>query len=150
MVAKINRGKKAIKKEMKIAREERAASIASNVSGITSILGSWQVCHTICLAIIAFFAAIGVTITILPLAFLIKYSTPLWLIAAVLSLITLIMYIKKPCITKNTLLFQSGILLFGIPFQSLQDYSFFFRIMGSIMILITIIIFITKKLKKGK
>jgi len=130
-----------------IAIKEKAASIGSNVSGITSILGSWQICHTICLAIIALLAAIGITLTTLPLAFLINYSTPLWLIAAALSTITLLMYLKRPCISPNTLLFQSGILIFGIPFQSVQKYAVYFRIIGALIILASIIIFIDKKIK---
>lgn len=130
-----------------MAIKEKAASIASNISGITSILGSWQVCHSICLAIIAALAAIGITLTIFPLAFLIQYATPLWLIAAALSAITFIMYLKKPCISRNTLLFQAGILIFGIPFQQMQAYSLYFRTFGGIMVFAAISIFITDKIR---
>jgi len=89
----------------------------------------------------------SVSHTTLPLAFLINYSTPLWLIAAALSTITLLMYLKRPCISPNTLLFQSGILIFGIPFQSVQKYAVYFRIIGALIILASIIIFIDKKIK---
>ncbi|MBI1972605.1 hypothetical protein HYS50_01215, partial [Candidatus Woesearchaeota archaeon] len=66
--------------------KEKAASVSSGVSGAVSVLGSYQVCHSICLSIIAVLAFLGITINFMPLLFLTKVAIPFWIAAFILLL----------------------------------------------------------------
>ena len=61
--------------------KEKVMGATGSVSGVASVFGSWQVCHNICLGLIAVLAVLGVTVTGMPLLFLTKWAIPLWTIA---------------------------------------------------------------------
>jgi len=131
-------------------KEKTIAKIGSrigSISGITSIMGSWQVCHNICLAAVMLLGIIGITVNGMPLLFLTKLALPLWSLALSLLIITVILYAKKKCISKNMIVFNSGLIIAGIPFQSLQKYSVVFWIIGGTLVLTAIIIFTKNKIK---
>ena len=115
--------------------KERFVSIFSSLSGSLSFLGGWQICHNICLGIIASLSLIGITIVGMPLLFLTKYAIYFWLIAVLLLIPTLIMYWKnRKCMPKNIMLVNIGIIVASIPFASLQQYQFIFWSTGGILI----------------
>ena len=130
-----------------MVNKEKFTSVISSVSGITSLLGSWQICHNICLGIVTLLALIGITGLGMPLFFLTKVAIPFWTVAFIFFIITLIMYAKKKCISKNMLMLNSGLLIAGIPFQQLQDFTLLFWIIGGSLVGISIIILIKDKLK---
>lgn len=134
---------------MKILKE-KIVGLTGSVSGITSVLGSWQVCHNICLSIIAILGIIGITIVGMPLLFLTKVAIPFWTVAFALLLITVGLYIKKKCISNKLIIFNSGLIIIGIPFQNLQKFSKFFWIIGGILIITSASLFIKNKIKKKK
>lgn len=134
----------------KIAIKEKISGILGSITGVTSIFGSWQVCHNVCLALISLLSIIGITVSGMPLLFLTKIAVPVWITAFVLLLITLGLYLKKPCISGKLIIFNSGVIIFGIPFEALQRFSLYFRVLGSMVVLSVIILFIRNKITRGR
>lgn len=130
--------------------KEKILSVSSSVSGVMGFLGGYQVCHNICLGIIALLSLIGITLVGMPLLFLTKVAIPFWIAAATLFLLTLGFYIKKKCISKNMLLFNGGIIVAGVPFGSLKSVLPMFWILGGTAILISILLFVQDKMKKRR
>lgn len=130
--------------------KEKFVGIAGGVSGITSILGSWQVCHNLCLGLIALLSILGITVIGMPLIFLTKIALPFWIIAASLLGITLFIYFKKRCISYKLILFNSGLVIAGIPFQSLQAFSQLFWIIGGTLVIFSVSLFMKDKIKGRK
>ncbi len=133
---------------MKIKLIEKAGSISSTISGTMGFLGGYQVCHNVCLGIVALLSLIGITVVGMPLLFLQKVAIPFWTAAVILLGITLFFYFKKKCISKNLLLFNSGIIIVGVPFSSLKDFSVLFWTVGGLVILISIFVFIKDRIAK--
>ena len=128
--------------------KEKLIGATGSISGAASILGSWQVCHNICLALIAALSLVGITIAGMPLLFLTKIAVPVWSIAVILLVITIIIYLKKPCISRNLIMINSGLIIAGVPFQSLQKFSMVFWAIGGIVALAGISLFIKDKMQK--
>lgn len=128
----------------------KVASISSSVSGVMGFLGGYQVCHNICLGIIALLSIIGITLVGMPLLFLTKVAIPFWIIASFLFIISLLFYLKSKCISRNLLLFNGGIIIAGVPFNALKDFLVFFWIVGGTIVLISVVLFIKDKMIKSK
>lgn len=130
---------------------EKTGSITSTISGIMGFLGSWHVCHNLCLGIIALLSLIGITLVGMPLLFLTKVAVPFWIAAVVLLGITLIFYFQKKCISKNLILFNTGIIIAGVPFRQLQNFTKIFWIIGGGLVALGTIFYLKEKLMfKGK
>ena len=130
--------------------KERLVTISGSISGIMGFLGGYQVCHNVCLGIIALLSLIGITIVGMPLLFLTKVAIPFWIAALFLFLISLIFYLKGGCISRNLILFNGGIIIAAVPFEALRRFSLIFWIIGGSIILISIILFIKDRvIKKG-
>ena len=130
--------------------KERLVGIAGSISGITSILGSWQVCHNVCLGLIGLLGILGIAVTGMPLFFLTKVAVPFWILAFSFLLLTLFIYYKKKCISHKLIIFNSGLIAVGVPFQSVQQYSLFFWVIGGLLVMLSITLFIKDKIKKYK
>ena len=135
-------------KEPKNLIMEKAASFSSSISGALSFLGGYQVCHNVCLGIIALLSLIGITIVGMPLLFLTKVAIPFWTAAVLLFAITLALYFKKKCISKNLLMFNSGIIIAGIPFKAVQSYSIILWIIGGTLVVLSFLFYIKGKIRK--
>ena len=127
---------------------EKSLSISSSVSGVMGFLGGYQVCHNICLGIIALLSLIGITLVGMPLLFLTKVAIPFWIAAFFLLMVSLVFYIKSKCISKNLLLFNGGIIIAAIPFRALEKFFPIFWIIGGTIILISILLFIKSRIKR--
>lgn len=130
--------------------KEKLIGATGTLSGFTSILGSWQVCHNICLGIIFALSIVGITITGMPLLFLTKIAVPLWTIAVLLLLATIILYQTRKCISKNLIILNAGLVIAGIPFKNMQQYSVFFWSIGGLISLAAIILFIKDRIEGKK
>lgn len=130
--------------------KEKAIGATGSISGAASILGSWQVCHNVCLGIVALLGIMGITIAGMPLAFLTRVAVPIWTFAVVLLLVTIVIYMKKKCISKNLIILNSGLIIAGTPFQALQKFSIFFWITGGILAIIGISFFIKDRIEKKR
>lgn len=137
---------KASKKSNSKTHKERFLSVFSGLSGSLSFLGGWQVCHNLCLGIIALLSLIGITIVGMPLLFLNQYAVYFWSIAVLLLIPTLILYWKnRKCMSIKLILFNIGIVIASIPFASLKAYQLIFWIAGGILILSGIWIFLKSR-----
>lgn len=130
--------------------EGKAAGAAGSVSGAASILGSWQVCHSVCLGLVALLGVVGITVNGMPLFFLTKVAVPLWLVAVVLLGVVTYFYFKRHCISKNLLLLNSGLIVAGIPFKSLQQYQQAFWVIGGGLALAGILLYARGRIKRKK
>ena len=131
-----------------LAQKERIASSTSTLSSIMSFLGGYQVCHSICLTIVSLLSLIGITLVGMPLLFLTKVAVPFWIAAVVLLAITMLMYLKMKCISRNLLLLNAGILIAGVPFASFQRYNFALWGVGGSLAVVGLLLFIQEKRKK--
>jgi hypothetical protein len=129
---------------------EKIISSTGSISGFASILGSWQVCHNVCLGIIALLSVMGIVVTGMPLLFLTKLAIPFWTVAFILLLITIFLYFKKKCISIKLILFNSGLIIAGTPFQPLQNYSIVFYITGGLLALLAISMYLKEKIRKNE
>ena len=127
---------------------EKAATISTSLSGVLSFLGGYQVCHNACLGIITLLSLIGITIVGMPLFFLQKVAVPLWVLSVLLFLITLLIYFKKKCISKNLLMLNSGIIIAGVPFKAVQSYLIIFWIVGGTLVVLSLLFYIKRKISK--
>lgn len=130
--------------------KEKLIGATGSVSGAASILGSWQVCHNVCLGIIALLGLIGITVVGMPLLFLTKIAVPIWIIAVVLLALTIWIYTSRKCISKNLIIFNSGLIIAGTPFQQVQQFSLYFWTIGGVLAAIGISLFIKEKIQKKK
>ncbi|MBI4150528.1 hypothetical protein HY492_00205 [Candidatus Woesearchaeota archaeon] len=128
--------------------KEKLAGAAGSVSGVASILGSWQVCHSVCLGIIALLSVLGITIVGMPLAFLTTIAVPLWLIALALLIITVWLYLSRKCISRNLILFNAGLIIAGTPFQAVKQFSIVFWTVGGLIALTAIVLFVKDRIRR--
>ena len=125
-------------------KKGKAFVAMSGLSGSLSFLGGWQVCHNLCLAVIALLSFIGISVAGMPLLFLTQYAIYFWSAAVVLLIPSTFMYLKnKAYMSKNLILFNIGIVVFSIPF--LQEISMVFWLVGGIIFLYTIYSFMKSR-----
>ena len=114
--------------------QEKLANYAGSISGGVSVLSSWQICHNICLGVIAILSVIGITLTGMPLMFLEKISLPVWLLAVAMLGVTGIMLFKKTCMSKKLFIANTGLIIAGVPFKSLGSIIPLFWIVGGVLV----------------
>lgn len=114
--------------------KERVSGIVGSVSGGASLMGSWQVCHNVCLGLLVALSSIGITVVGMPLAFLTELSLPLWLLAVGLFAVTGIMYLKKKCLSPALLMVNAGLILAGTPFIQTTAFVAIFWIGGGLLV----------------
>ena len=129
--------------------KERIVGITGSISGVASVMGSWQVCHSVCLAIVALLGIIGISVAGMPLAFLTEIAVPLWLIAMLLLIVVIALKLKKNCVSNRMIMFNSGVIIAGIPFQQLQDFSALFWTAGGALVAVSIFLFAREKMDKS-
>ena len=128
--------------------KEKIVSMMGSISGFTSVLGSWQICHNLCLVLTSLLSVVGITITGMPLLFLTEISKPIWIIAVVLLAATLLMYFKKGCISSRLVLFNSGLVIAGTPFKPFEGITVVYWITGGVLALSGILLFLKDKWRK--
>lgn len=128
----------------------KAVGAAGSASGATGILGSWQVCHGICLGVISLLGALGIAVAGMPFMFLVELAVPMWTAAFLLLLVSIGIYAKKKCISAWLIAFNSGLVVAGIPFKQVQEFSGIFWVVGGVLALTGIFIFLKSKLGRGE
>ncbi len=125
--------------------KEKVLGATGSISGAASVMGSWQVCHNICLGIIALLSVVGITVTGMPLLFMTNLAIPMWSIAVVLLAAALILHHMKKCISTNLIIFNSGLIIAGIPFKDLQPYSAYFLVLGGAISLTAVALYVRSR-----
>ena len=129
--------------------KEKILGGTAGMSGTLSFLGSYQVCHNACLALISVLTILGFTVVGMPLLFLTKVAIPFWIAAiSLLVLILILKYKKLMNISEKTILLNSGLIIAGIPFQQLQEFNYIFWIAGGILVIFSIGWHVYDKIKK--
>ena len=119
--------------------KEKILGGTAGMSGALSFLGSYQVCHNACLALISVLTILGFTVAGMPLLFLTKIAIPFWIAAISLLMLTLILKYKKGMhISDKTILLNSSLIIAGIPFQQLQEFNYVFWIAGGAFVIFSI------------
>jgi len=126
----------------------KIAGATGSISGAASILGSWQICHNVCLGLIAVLGVMGITLVGMPLAFFTKIAVPMWIFAVLMLGLVFYFYMKRKCISKNLILINSGLIIAGTPFQQLQKFQIGFWIIGGILVVMGIGFYIKEKISK--
>ncbi len=129
--------------------KEKLLGATGSVSGSLSFLGSYQVCHNACLALVAFLTFLGFAVAGMPLLFLTKVAVPFWIAAVSLLIIILALNYKRIIhLSNKMLLFNSGLIIAGVPFQQLQSFNYAFWIAGGIFVVFSIGWYFYDKFKK--
>ncbi|MBI4174713.1 MAG: hypothetical protein HY517_03635 [Candidatus Aenigmarchaeota archaeon] len=128
-------------------KKGKALSAASGVSGGLGLLGGWQICHNLCLGIIALLSAIGITVAGMPLLFLTQYAVYFWSAAVLLLVPTVFMYLKnRKCMPMKLILFNIGIVTASVPFW--QQHQIIFWAAGGILIFYSVYLFARHRIGK--
>jgi len=114
--------------------KEKILGASGSLSGSLSFLGSYQVCHNACLALVAFLTFLGFTVAGMPLLFLTKVAIPFWTAAILLLTITIFLKYKKIInIPNKIILLNSGLIIAGVPFSQIQQFNYIFWIIGGVL-----------------
>ncbi|MEK6951110.1 MAG: hypothetical protein AABX13_05295 [Nanoarchaeota archaeon] len=128
----------------------KIASLTSSLSGSLSFLGGYQVCHNVCLGIVALLSLVGITVVGMPLLFLQKVAVPFWIAAVVLFGITLGIYVKMRCLSRNLLLLNGGIIVASVPFYSVKPVLPLLWIAGGAIVIVSILLMVKARLHKSQ
>jgi len=119
--------------------KDKILSASGSLTGSLSFLGSYQVCHNACLALVAFLTFLGFTVAGMPLLFLTKVAIPFWIAAVLLlSIMMTLKYKKIIHISDKVILLNSGLIIAGVPFQQVQNFNYVFWIAGGVLVISSI------------
>jgi len=129
--------------------KEKILGASGSLTGSLSFLGSYQVCHNACLALVALLTFLGFTVAGMPLLFLTKIAIPFWIVAvAALLLILILKYGKNMQFSEKIILLNSGLIIAGIPFEQLEKFNYIFWAIGGILIVFGIGWYVYDNVKK--
>ena len=131
-------------------KKEKYINYFSSFTGASGVFSSYQVCHSICLGVIALLSLIGITLVGFPLLFLQKWALPLWSIALILFSISIILYLKHKHMSRNLLVFNLGAIIVGIPFGGLAFLRTYFLIIGFGIIIFSLYLIIKVRFSKNE
>lgn len=115
--------------------KEKLLGFGSSASGGLSILGGYNVCHNVCLGAIAVLSALGIAVAGMPLMFLQKIALPFWIAAAALLLAMLALSkISTLRFSPKILLANTGFIIAGTPFRSLDAFQPLFWALGGTLV----------------
>ncbi len=134
-----------------MAIKEKLVGSVGAASGITSALGGYQVCHSLCMSVIALLGILGITVAGMPLMFLTKVAIPFWIAAVAMLGILGYFHIKMKCVSGKLLMFNSGLIIAGVPFAPINQYPAVLWSIGGILVIISVVLYVKGKYgKKAK
>lgn len=132
-------------------KKGRAMSAVTGLSGTLSFLGGWQVCHNVCLGIIALLSVVGITVVGMPLFFLTQYTVYFWSLAVLILIPTILMYWRnRKCMSVKLILFNIGIVIASVPFAGLQPYQPVFWLIGGMLVISAVWMFLKPRFRKNR
>ncbi|MBI4095820.1 MAG: hypothetical protein HY438_03105 [DPANN group archaeon] len=130
-------------------KEGKALTAANAAVGGMGIISSYNVCHSLCMGIIAVLSVFGIFITGMPLFFLTKYQLYFWTFGIIILAVAVGLYFwKGPCISKKMIAANGGLLLAGFPFA--RGYEFIFMVIGFGIVLIIVLMYLFERFGNGK
>lgn len=121
-----------------MAVKEKLVGSVGAASGITSALGGYQVCHQLCMTVIALLGVLGITVAGMPLMFLTKVAIPFWIAAVAMLGVLGYFHIKMKCVSGKLLVFNSGLIIAGVPFAPLNQYPAVLWSIGGTLVIVAI------------
>lgn len=135
--------KKIVKKEGKII------GVATGASSTGSIISAHNVCHAICLAIVSLLSIFGIIVSSDVLMWLQNYNMLFWGIGVAFLFMSIALLIRyKNCISRKLIIFNTGLLIAGIPF--LGNYDKIAWIIGGVIAASAVYLYIKDKLRKRR
>lgn len=129
--------------------KNRLLGSGGTASGVLGGIGSiHNVCHSLCVTVVSILAIFGITTQILPLMFLQTYQMYFWWAALVFTIASAYFYLKiryPMTRDRNLLIINTGLLIFGLPFAQLADFTDFLRFIGGSVAVIGLFLFIFGK-----
>ena len=121
--------------------------LVGTFGSISASLGfAHNVCHSLCVGVVAILSVFGIAIVGMPLVFLDEYKLYFWGMGAIFLALALLLYFRKRgCISRKLILANSGIVIAGTPFDFLQNYSLFLWIFGGVIVGISILLYLKEK-----
>ena len=115
------------------------------ISGTGSIISAHNVCHSICMAVVALFSVFGIAVSSTALMFLQEYNMLFWSMGVFFLVVSLMLYARfGKCISERMIAFNTGLLLAGAPF--LTDAQLVFWIAGFSISLLILLEYIVPKI----
>ncbi len=130
--------------------KEKLTGYSGGLASMASFLGSYQVCHTVCLWLVALLSLFGITVAGMPLFFLTKVTLPFWIVAVVLFVLSLLFYFVNRCVSPALLFITFGLLVAGVPFSWAQQYPVFLWIFGGIFVAVGVSLFLRSRWLRRK
>lgn len=114
-------------------KKAKITGVFGTVSGTGSIISAHNVCHALCLAVVAFLSVFGVIVSSDILMFLENYNLFFWSMGIFFLALGLMLLLKYPnCMSRKMILANSGLLIIGVPY--LPSLNLLFWIVGSIIV----------------
>ena len=133
-----------------MAIKEKLVGGVGTASGITSALGGYQVCHQLCMTVIALLSVLGITVAGMPLMFLTKVAVPFWIAGVAMLGILGYFHLKMKCVSGKLMMFNSGLLIAGVPFAPLNQHPAVLWSIGGVLVLASIGLYVKDKHGKKK
>lgn len=128
--------------------KDRLLGASGSLTGALSFLGGYQVCHNACLALVAFLTFLGFAVAGMPLLFLTKVAIPFWIAALSLLILTIFLkYKKRMHLSDKMMLFNTGLIIAGTPFQQVQQFNYIFWVIGGVLVIASIGWYVYGKVK---
>lgn len=111
------------------------AGIFGSVSGVGSVISAHNICHTLCLVVVAVLSVFGIMASSNILMFLEDYNLLFWSMGIFFLAISLLLYFRfGRCISEKLILANTGLLVIGIPFPPLQSSIVAWLVGGSVVL----------------
>src|SRR3989338_2122879 len=131
------------KKNKKGNKTGRAGAIATGTTGAASIISAHNVCHAVCLGVVALLSVFGIAISSTALMFLQDYNLLFWSMGLFFLLVSAALYVKLCCVSRKAMVANAGIIIAGVPLPQAQ---LAFWITGGAIFLIVIGKYIGEKM----
>lgn len=137
-----------MKRKNKIGKNlEKKASIfgiTSGVSGFGGVISAHNICHSVCLAVVAVLSFFGIIVSSDILMWLEDYNLLFWGMGIIFLLISLALFVKFPrCMPTKLIVFNAGLLVIGFPFSG--SWSSQFLVIGVAMSGLAVLAYVNDK-----
>lgn len=106
-------------------KEGKFLGLAGTASGASGIISLHNVCHTVCLGVVAALSIFGIAVSSTALMFLQDYNLLFWSMGVFFLVLSLTLYAKLgKCISQRLIVFNAGLVLAGTPFLPALQIAF--------------------------
>src|SRR3989344_5269290 len=114
-----------LRKVRKTNRRGKVVGSVGAVSGSGGIISAHNVCHAVCLGVVAVLSVFGIAVSSTALMFLQDYNMLFWTMGVFFLLLSLLLYARfGKCISTKMIVFNAGLVLAGTPFFPAQQVIF--------------------------